>query len=119
MLRALGEMVVEGVATTIPADIAILDHPDFIDATHSTKWVEERLDLTRHRCSRTGAPPAAEADGRLRGFAAMSTSRSTASGSRCGVGARDCRRSRRRPEARRPGPPRSSTARARSAAAAK
>jgi acetyl-CoA/propionyl-CoA carboxylase biotin carboxyl carrier protein len=46
MLRALGEMTVEGVATTIPADIAILEHPDFIDATHSTKWVEERLDLS-------------------------------------------------------------------------
>jgi acetyl-CoA/propionyl-CoA carboxylase biotin carboxyl carrier protein len=44
--RALGEMVVEGVATTIPADLAILRHPDFQDATHSTKWVEERLDLS-------------------------------------------------------------------------
>jgi len=30
------------VATTIPADVAILTHPDFIDATHSTNWVEER-----------------------------------------------------------------------------
>jgi acetyl-CoA/propionyl-CoA carboxylase biotin carboxyl carrier protein len=44
--RALGEMVVEGVATTIPADLAILRHPDFQAATHSTKWVEERLDLS-------------------------------------------------------------------------
>jgi acetyl-CoA/propionyl-CoA carboxylase biotin carboxyl carrier protein len=44
--RALGEMVVEGVATTIPADLAILRHPDFQKATHSTKWVEERLDLS-------------------------------------------------------------------------
>jgi acetyl-CoA/propionyl-CoA carboxylase biotin carboxyl carrier protein len=39
-------MVVEGVATTIPADLAILRHPDFQAATHSTKWVEERLDLS-------------------------------------------------------------------------
>ena len=46
MLRALSEMQVEGVATTIPADVAILSHPDFISAAHSTKWVEERLDLT-------------------------------------------------------------------------
>jgi acetyl-CoA/propionyl-CoA carboxylase biotin carboxyl carrier protein len=45
-LRALGEMKVEGVATTIPADIAILEHPDFAACTHSTKWVEERLDLS-------------------------------------------------------------------------
>jgi acetyl-CoA/propionyl-CoA carboxylase biotin carboxyl carrier protein len=44
MLRALGETEITGVATTIPADLAILNHPDFIDATHSTNWVEERLD---------------------------------------------------------------------------
>jgi acetyl-CoA/propionyl-CoA carboxylase biotin carboxyl carrier protein len=34
------------VATTIPADLAILRHPDFHNVTHSTKWVEERLDLS-------------------------------------------------------------------------
>jgi acetyl-CoA/propionyl-CoA carboxylase, biotin carboxylase, biotin carboxyl carrier protein len=44
MIRALGETEITGVATTIPADLAILNHPDFIDATHSTNWVEERLD---------------------------------------------------------------------------
>ncbi len=46
MLRALAEMEIEGVATTIPADVAILTHPDFIAAEHSTKWVEEKLDLS-------------------------------------------------------------------------
>ena len=50
-IRALDEMVVEGIATTIPADLAILRHPDFAAMTHSTKWVEERLDL-----SGVGAP---------------------------------------------------------------
>ena len=45
-IRALDELVVEGVATTIPADLAILRHPDFAAVTHSTKWVEEVLDLT-------------------------------------------------------------------------
>ncbi|HCV33730.1 MAG TPA: carbamoyl phosphate synthase, partial [Acidimicrobiaceae bacterium] len=45
-LRALDEMVVDGVATTIPADVAILAHPDFASVTHSTKWVEEVLDLS-------------------------------------------------------------------------
>jgi acetyl-CoA/propionyl-CoA carboxylase biotin carboxyl carrier protein len=45
MLRALDETRIDGVATTIPADVAILSHPDFIAGTHSTKWVEERLDL--------------------------------------------------------------------------
>src|SRR5206468_7217973 len=45
MLRALAEFEVEGIATTIPAHVAILSHPDFAAAEHSTKWVEERLDL--------------------------------------------------------------------------
>ncbi|MHB8243854.1 MAG: acetyl/propionyl/methylcrotonyl-CoA carboxylase subunit alpha [Acidimicrobiales bacterium] len=46
MLRALGETVVEGIATTIPAHQAILDHDDFVASAHSTRWVEERLDLS-------------------------------------------------------------------------
>ena len=45
-LRALADFEIRGVATTIPADIAILEHPDFAAATHSTKWVEETLDLS-------------------------------------------------------------------------
>ncbi|RLE16111.1 MAG: carbamoyl phosphate synthase [Actinobacteria bacterium] len=45
-IRAMEELVVEGVATTIPADLAILRHPDFASVEHSTKWVEETLDLT-------------------------------------------------------------------------
>jgi acetyl-CoA/propionyl-CoA carboxylase biotin carboxyl carrier protein len=46
MLRALDEFEIEGIATTIPADVAILEHPDFRAAQHSTKWVEDVLDLT-------------------------------------------------------------------------
>ncbi|MDZ7675235.1 MAG: acetyl-CoA carboxylase biotin carboxylase subunit [Acidimicrobiales bacterium] len=46
MLRALDEFVIEGVATTIPADIKILEHPDFAAGEHSTRWVEDTLDLT-------------------------------------------------------------------------
>jgi len=46
MIRALEETEIEGVKTTIPADLAILKHPDFIAAEHSTKWVEDRLDLS-------------------------------------------------------------------------
>ncbi len=56
-LRALREFRIEGIATTIPADIAILEHPDFAAGEHSTKWVEERLDLTGVSAS-PGAPPA-------------------------------------------------------------
>ena len=38
--------MIDGVATTVPADLAILKHPDFHAVTHSTKWVEETLDLS-------------------------------------------------------------------------
>jgi len=46
MLRALDETGITGIATTIPADVAILTHPDFIAGRHSTRWVEDRLDLS-------------------------------------------------------------------------
>ena len=59
-IRALEELVVEGVATTIPADLAILRHPDFVAVEHSTKWVEETLDLSD--VSATPAAPPADAD---------------------------------------------------------
>ncbi len=59
-IRALEEMKVEGVHTTIPADLAILRHPDFAAMQHSTKWVEERLDLSNVSSElSTGEPPAA------------------------------------------------------------
>ena len=45
-VRALEEMTVEGVATTIPADLAILRHSDFVAVEHSTRWVEQVLDLS-------------------------------------------------------------------------
>jgi acetyl-CoA/propionyl-CoA carboxylase biotin carboxyl carrier protein len=60
MLRALRETDIEGLPTTIPADIAILEHPDFINIEHSTNWVEQRLDLS----GISSAPPvSAPADG--------------------------------------------------------
>jgi acetyl-CoA/propionyl-CoA carboxylase biotin carboxyl carrier protein len=59
-VRALEEMVVEGVATTIPADVAILRHPDFAALRHSTKWVEETLDLSH--VAAPGAPAPSEGD---------------------------------------------------------
>jgi len=59
-LRALREFRIEGIATTIPADIAILEHPDFQEATHSTKWVEDTLDLTGVTATPTAADGEAE-----------------------------------------------------------
>jgi len=55
--RALRELVVEGIKTTVPADLAILEHPDFVAGEHSTRWVEDRLDFTTLE-----PPPAAPAD---------------------------------------------------------
>jgi len=59
-IRALEEMVIEGIATTIPADLAILRHPDFQAMEHSTKWVEEKLDLSGIEAVKPA--PAAEGD---------------------------------------------------------
>jgi acetyl-CoA/propionyl-CoA carboxylase biotin carboxyl carrier protein len=46
MLRAIGETRITGVATTLPAHEAILSHADFAAGRHSTRWVEETLDLS-------------------------------------------------------------------------
>jgi len=51
-LRALADFEITGVATTIPADIAILEHDDFRNVAHSTKWVEETLDLSEVRADK-------------------------------------------------------------------
>jgi acetyl-CoA/propionyl-CoA carboxylase biotin carboxyl carrier protein len=45
MLAALERFHLEGVATTIPAHLAILRHSDFVTGRHSTRWVEERLTI--------------------------------------------------------------------------
>ena len=62
MLRAIDETVIEGVATTLPADVAILSHPDFVSGDHSTNWVEQTLDLSGVK-SGGATPPAPSVDG--------------------------------------------------------
>jgi acetyl-CoA/propionyl-CoA carboxylase biotin carboxyl carrier protein len=59
--------VVEGVATTLGADVAILEHPDFIAGEHSTNWVEQTLDLSGISASGSAppAPPAADGEAAL------------------------------------------------------
>ena len=54
LLRALSEMEVEGVATTRVVIQAVLAHDDFVEARHSTRWLEEHLDLS----DIAAAPPA-------------------------------------------------------------
>ena len=60
-LRALREFRIEGISTTIPADLAILEHQDFVDGIHSTKWVEDTLDLSNVGSTATVADGESEA----------------------------------------------------------
>ena len=60
MIRAINEFVIDGIDTTLPADLAILAHPDFVAGEHSTNWVESTLDLTGVT-GRLGAPDPARA----------------------------------------------------------
>jgi acetyl-CoA/propionyl-CoA carboxylase biotin carboxyl carrier protein len=46
MLRVLREITIEGVATNVAAHLRILQHPDFVENRHSTRWVAERLDFS-------------------------------------------------------------------------
>jgi acetyl-CoA/propionyl-CoA carboxylase biotin carboxyl carrier protein len=66
LIRVLQETEIEGIATTIPAHLAILDHPDFAAGEHSTKWVEEKLDLSDVAIPKKPSDPAeASEDGRV------------------------------------------------------
>ncbi len=44
LLRALGELEITGVPTTIPVVAAVLAHPAFVTATHATAWLEQALE---------------------------------------------------------------------------
>ncbi|MHB1488164.1 MAG: acetyl/propionyl/methylcrotonyl-CoA carboxylase subunit alpha [Acidimicrobiales bacterium] len=66
MIRALEETEITGVATTIPAQLAILAHPDFAEGRHSTRWVEEKLDLSGIRSGKgTGTPAGPDDEARV------------------------------------------------------
>jgi acetyl-CoA/propionyl-CoA carboxylase biotin carboxyl carrier protein len=60
-LRALRETDIQGIKTTIPAAVAILEAPDFVAGEHSTKWVEDTLDLSG--LVTDPAPPVADISG--------------------------------------------------------
>ncbi len=62
-------MVIDGIDTTLPAQLVMLDHPDFVAGEHSTNWVETVLDLTGVGGRLTGAAPEsddAEAEPKVR-----------------------------------------------------
>ena len=62
MQRALSELSVGGVATTAAAHARIMASDDFQAGIHSTKWVEEQLDLSGVT-GKADAEPAAAPDG--------------------------------------------------------
>lgn len=64
LLRAIEETVIEGIATTLPADVIILSDEEFVNGTHSTKWVETNLDFSK--LPSPGAPAVSVGDGRVR-----------------------------------------------------
>jgi acetyl-CoA/propionyl-CoA carboxylase, biotin carboxylase, biotin carboxyl carrier protein len=64
MLRAIEETRIEGVATTLPADVVILESDEFVNGTHSTKWVETNLDFSN--LPAPSAPAVSVGDGRVR-----------------------------------------------------
>ena len=41
MKRALGEFVIEGIKTTIPFHIQLMNHPDYIAGNYTTKFMED------------------------------------------------------------------------------
>ena len=59
MSDALRGLRVEGVPTTIPLHLAILDHADFRAGRYDTRWLEGRLDAllaSSPAPSSTGSP---------------------------------------------------------------
>jgi acetyl-CoA/propionyl-CoA carboxylase biotin carboxyl carrier protein len=58
--RALGEYVITGVSSTIPAHLAVLDNEEFLAGTHHTRLMEEAITLPDPTPSPTPALPAEE-----------------------------------------------------------
>ncbi|MGH9014709.1 MAG: acetyl/propionyl/methylcrotonyl-CoA carboxylase subunit alpha [Acidimicrobiia bacterium] len=63
MLRALRELEIEGVRTTVPAHVALLAHADFAAGSHSTNWVEEEVDRAAFAAPVPEGAPRGDAEG--------------------------------------------------------
>ena len=66
MVRAIDEFEIAGVHTTLPAQRAILQLPDFVAGTHSTRWLEEEVDpavLRSGAATPAPGPVSTDADG--------------------------------------------------------
>ena len=63
MLRALQELEVGGIHTTVPAHELVLAHDDFAAGHHSTNWLEQEVDLSGLTSDTGAGAPVAAADG--------------------------------------------------------
>ncbi|MSO38713.1 MAG: acetyl-CoA carboxylase biotin carboxylase subunit, partial [Acidimicrobiia bacterium] len=62
MLRALKELTIDGIHTTKPAHELILAHPDFAAGKHSTRWLEEHVDMSALESISNAAAPVGTED---------------------------------------------------------
>ena len=51
MRRAIQETVVDGVKTTLPLHLWILDQPEFISGEYNIHWLEEKLELKKQQAA--------------------------------------------------------------------
>lgn len=58
--RALSEYRISGLATTIPAHLAVLSHPDFLASEHHTGWIEKEVELSSQTVGQGATLPAEE-----------------------------------------------------------
>ena len=54
MKRALNEFLIEGIKTTIPFQLEVIDHAAFKNGNYSIRWVEDYL------ASKAGKPEASK-----------------------------------------------------------
>jgi len=47
MKRALSEFKIEGIKTTIPFQLEIMNHPDFVNGEYGIEWVGDYIKATQ------------------------------------------------------------------------
>ena len=58
MRRALQEFYIQGIKTTIPFQLSIIDHPDFRNGDYHINWVKDWMEKGGHLVARPDQPGA-------------------------------------------------------------